>query len=127
MTSLRPRNHERSGGIAAAPLFRLMRYHPRMAQTSLPVSLSDIRAASTRILPALVRTPTRLSRTLSNITGAEVHLKFENRQFTASFKERGALNKLLLLPPEAAARGVIAASAGNHAQGLAYHAGRLSI
>jgi threonine dehydratase len=66
-----------------------------------------------------------MSRTLSRLTGAEVWLKFENLQFTASFKERGALNKLLLLGPEGRRRGVIAMSAGNHAQGVAYHAARL--
>jgi threonine dehydratase len=69
----------------------------------------------------------RLSRTLSQITGAQVHLKFENRQFTASFKERGALNTLLALTPDERRRGVVAMSAGNHAQGVAYHAGRLGI
>ena len=73
------------------------------------------------------RTPSRPSRTLSRITGAEVWVKFENLQFTASFKERGALNKLLQLTPEERKRGVIAASAGNHAQGLAYHGARLGM
>ena len=63
-----------------------------------------------------------VSRTLSEIIGAEVWLKFENLQFTAAYKERGALNKLLQLTPEERARGVIAASAGNHAQAVAYHA-----
>ncbi len=67
------------------------------------------------------------SRTLSQITGAEIYLKFENLQFTASFKERGALNKLSRLTPEQRASGVIAVSAGNHAQGVAYHAQRLGI
>ena len=67
------------------------------------------------------------SRTLSQITGAEIYLKFENLQFTASFKERGALNKLSRLTPEQHANGVIAVSAGNHAQGVAYHAQRLGI
>jgi threonine dehydratase len=67
------------------------------------------------------------SRTLSEITGAQIYLKFENHQFTASFKERGALNKLLSLTPEQRRSGVIAASAGNHAQGVAYHARRLGI
>ena len=72
-------------------------------------------------------TPCLRSRTLSDITGAEVVLKFENHQFTASFKERGALNRLLALGPEERARGVCAPSAGNHAQGVAYHAARLGI
>ena len=91
----------------------------------LPVSIDDIRAAHARIAPAIVRTPTLVSRTLSELTGATVYLKFENHQFTAAYKERGALNTLLQLPRET--RGVIAASAGNHAQGLAYHAHRLGI
>ena len=69
----------------------------------------------------------RHSRTLSEIAGCEIHLKFENRQFTASFKERGALNRLLSLTPDEKKRGVAAMSAGNHAQGVAYHAGRLGI
>jgi threonine dehydratase len=74
-----------------------------------------------------VRTPTLVSKTLSDLTGATVYLKFENLQFTAAYKERGALNTLLQLDAEARAKGVIAASAGNHAQGLAYHATRLGI
>jgi threonine dehydratase len=73
------------------------------------------------------RTPCRHSRTLSEITGAEVWVKFENLQFTAAFKERGALNKLALMSADERARGVIAASAGNHAQGLAYHAARMGV
>ncbi len=94
---------------------------------SLPLSIADIRAAAAAIEGQVLRSPMRLSRTLSGITGAEVYLKFENRQFTASFKERGALNTLLSLTPQERARGVVAMSAGNHAQGVAYHAGRLSI
>jgi threonine dehydratase len=90
-------------------------------------TLADIQRASAAILPALVRTPTRHSRTLSDIAGCEVWLKFENRQFTASFKERGALNRLLSLTGDERKRGVAAMSAGNHAQGVAYHAGRLGI
>jgi threonine dehydratase len=93
----------------------------------MPVSLEDIRAAAAAIAGAVVDTPCLWSRTLSAITGAEVFLKFENQQFTASFKERGALVKLLSLTVEQRARGVIAASAGNHAQGVAYHAKRLGI
>lgn len=76
---------------------------------------------------AVVRTPTLHSKTLSNLTGAQVWLKFENLQFTAAYKERGALNTLLQLDEAARAKGVIAASAGNHAQGLAYHGNRLGI
>jgi threonine dehydratase len=93
----------------------------------LPVSLDDIRAAAARIEGAVVRTPTMLSRTLSELTGATIYVKFENLQFTAAYKERGALNKLLLMDPETRSRGVIAASAGNHAQALAYHGARLGI
>jgi threonine dehydratase len=91
------------------------------------LALADIRAAAGRIAGAVVRTPTQLSRTLSEITGAEIWLKFENQQFTAAYKERGALNALLLMEPEQRARGVIAASAGNHAQGLSYHGSRLGV
>jgi threonine dehydratase len=93
----------------------------------MTVSLQDIRDAAAAIAGAVVTTPCLPSRTLSEITGADVYLKFENHQFTASFKERGALAKLLSLTPDQRARGVIAASAGNHAQGVAYHARRLGI
>jgi threonine dehydratase len=95
--------------------------------STLPVILADIQAAAAAIAGAVVRTPTRYSRTLSDIAGCEIWLKFENRQFTASFKERGALNFLLSLDDAARKRGVAAMSAGNHAQGVAYHAGRLGI
>jgi threonine dehydratase len=100
-----------------------------MLQTSSihPPTIDDVRAAEQRIRGAVVRTPMLLSRTLSEIIGAEVWLKFENLQFTAAYKERGALNKLLQLSEEERARGVIAASAGNHAQAVAYHAKRLGI
>ena len=91
------------------------------------VTIADIRAAAARIAEAVARTPTHHSRTLSKIAGCEIHLKFENLQFTASFKERGALNKLLSLTDDERKRGVVAMSAGNHAQGVAYHAGRLGI
>jgi threonine dehydratase len=93
----------------------------------LPVTFEDIQAAAAAIAGAVLRTPTRHSRTLSNIAGCEIWLKFENRQFTASFKERGALNFLLSLDTDDRKRGVVAMSAGNHAQGVAYHAGRLGI
>lgn len=91
------------------------------------LTLADIRAAAERIKGAVVRTPTMRSETLSRITGAEVYLKFENHQFTAAYKERGALNALLQLTPEQRAKGVIAASAGNHSQGLSYHGTRLGV
>jgi threonine dehydratase len=97
------------------------------AQETPVISFQDIEAAAGRIEGAVVRTPTMLSRTLSDLTGATVYLKFENLQFTASYKERGALNKLLLMDQAKRAKGVIAASAGNHAQGLAYHARRLGV
>jgi len=89
------------------------------------VRLEDIRAAAQRIAGAVERTPCLRSRTLSRLTGAEIWLKFENLQFTASFKERGALNKLLSLGEAGLRHGVVAMSAGNHAQGVAYHAARL--
>ncbi len=91
------------------------------------LTIEEVRAAAGRIAGAVVRTPTLHSRTLSSITGAEVYLKFENQQFTAAYKERGALNALLQLTDEQRARGVIAASAGNHSQGLSYHGSRLGV
>jgi threonine dehydratase len=93
----------------------------------MTLTLEDIRAAAGRLAGHVERTPLRHSRTLSEITGAEVWVKFENLQFTAAYKERGALNKLLLLTDAQRAKGVIAASAGNHAQGLAYHGARLGV
>jgi threonine dehydratase len=93
----------------------------------MAVTLDDIRRASSVIKGQVQRTPCLRSQTLSQLTGADVHLKFENLQFTSSFKERGALNKLMSLTPEERKRGVIAMSAGNHAQGVAYHATRLGI
>ena len=93
----------------------------------MTLSLDDIKAAATRVAGHIERTPCRRSRTLSEITGAEVWVKFENLQFTASYKERGALNKLLKLSADEKTRGVIAASADNHAQGLAYHGQRLGV
>jgi threonine dehydratase len=98
-----------------------------MLGMTLPVTLADVEAAAGAIAGSVVATPTSPSRTLSEITGARVGLKFENLQFTASFKERGALNFLLSLPAADRAKGVVAASAGNHAQGLAHHAHRLGI
>jgi len=93
----------------------------------MSVTFEDIQAAAKRLKGQIERTPMRHSRTLSQITGAEVWVKFENLQFTAAYKERGALNKLLQLTDAERKRGVIAASAGNHSQGLAYHAARLGI
>ncbi|HAF42571.1 MAG TPA: threonine ammonia-lyase [Sphingobium sp.] len=93
----------------------------------LPVTVDDILAARTRIAGAIVKTPTLISQTLSDMLGCKVYLKFENLQFTAAYKERGALNRLLQLDEASKAKGVIGASAGNHAQGLAYHGKRLGV
>ncbi|WP_311267314.1 threonine ammonia-lyase [Sphingobium sp. WCS2017Hpa-17] len=93
----------------------------------LPITVDDILAARTRISGSIVKTPTLISQTLSNMLGCNVYLKFENLQFTAAYKERGALNRLLQLDDAAKTKGVIGASAGNHAQGLAYHGKRLGV
>ena len=90
-------------------------------------TIADVLAAAERIAGSIERTPCAPSRTLSQITGADVTIKFENLQYTASFKERGALNRLLQLGADERCRGVVAMSAGNHAQGLAHHAARLGI
>lgn len=95
--------------------------------TPVGVSEGDVRAAASRLAGAIERTPCVMSRVLSAITGAEVWLKLENLQFTASFKERGALSKLLSLTAEERQRGVVAMSRGNHAQGVAWHAKRLGL
>ena len=91
------------------------------------LELNDIHRAAQRLAGQVLNTPCVASRTLSQVTGAQVFLKFENLQFTASFKERGALNKLAQLTAQERAQGVIAMSAGNHAQGVAFHAQRLGI
>jgi threonine dehydratase len=93
----------------------------------MSLTFADIEAAAKRLKGHVERTPMRHSQTLSAITGAQVWVKFENMQFTAAYKERGALNKLLQLTEEEKTRGVIAASAGNHSQGLAYHGARLGV
>ena len=93
----------------------------------MTVTIEDIRAAAALIDGAVIKTPTTLSRTLSEITGAEVILKFENLQYTGSFKDRGALVKLASLDDGEKQAGVIAMSAGNHAQAVAYHSQRLGI
>jgi threonine dehydratase len=94
---------------------------------SLPVTPADIRAAAATILGSVIPTDCNRSRTLGELCGCRVWLKFENLQFTSTFKERGALNRLSALSAEERRRGVIAMSAGNHAQGVAYHAKRLGI
>jgi threonine dehydratase len=93
----------------------------------MTLTVEDIRAAAQRLHGHVVDTPCLPSRTLGELAGCEVFLKFENLQFTASFKERGALNKIAQLSEVERARGVLAVSAGNHAQGVAYHAQRLGI
>jgi threonine dehydratase len=97
------------------------------APTKTRPSLDDIKAAAERIKGAVLRTPMMKSETLSAIVDAEIWLKFENLQFTAAYKERGALNKLLQLSEAERKQGVVAASAGNHAQAVAYHGRRLGI
>ena len=96
-------------------------------QTKLPVTVAGIERAEEVLRGSIVDTPCAHSRTLSAMLGCEIWLKFENLQFTAAYKERGALNRLSALTAAERARGVIAMSAGNHAQGVAYHAGRLGI
>src|SRR5436305_11508642 len=91
------------------------------------VTLFDIQAALSRIRQSIYLSPCARSETFSQVTGNDVYLKLDNLQRTGAFKERGALNKLLTLSTDERDRGVIAASAGNHAQGVAYHAGRLGI
>lgn len=91
------------------------------------IGLADVRAAAARLQGQVLATPCVESRTLSQMVGCQVFLKFENLQFTASFKERGACNKLAQLSQEESRRGVVAMSAGNHAQGVAYHAQRLGL
>lgn len=91
------------------------------------ISIDDVRAAARAIHGKVDNTPFLHSQTLSELTGADIWLKFENLQFTGSFKQRGALNKLLSLDADQRAAGVVTVSAGNHAQGVAYHAGQLGI
>ncbi len=99
-----------------------------MNETAQPtITLADILAARERVRSAIYLSPCPRSEVLSALTGQQVYLKLENLQMTGSFKERGALNRLALLTPEQAAKGVVAASAGNHAQGVAYHATKRGI
>src|SRR5664279_5450689 len=93
----------------------------------LSISVADVVAARERLRGAIYDSPCPRSIMLSALTGQQVYLKMENLQMTGSFKERGALNRIALLTPEQASRGVIAASAGNHAQGVAYHATKRGI
>src|SRR5437868_6756678 len=91
------------------------------------VTLPEVQTAMGRIRDSIYLSPCARSENFSQLTGNSVYLKLDNLQRTGAFKERGALNKLLTLTPEERDRGVIAASAGNHAQGVAYHAGRHGI
>src|SRR6202049_2496477 len=95
--------------------------------TALPVTIADVRHAAAALEGAIARTPTIRAAALSELAGREVYLELETMQPTGSFKERGALNKLLTLGAAERRAGVVAMSAGNHAQGVAYHAGRLGI
>ena len=95
--------------------------------SNLCIGLADVLAARERLRGSIYESPCPHSIMLSALTGQQVYLKLENLQMTGSFKERGALNRIALLSPEQAARGVIAASAGNHAQGVAYHATKRGI
>ncbi len=94
---------------------------------NLPIRLADVEDARERLRGAIYYSPCAYSQTLSDLTGQEIFLKLENLQMTGSFKERGALNRIAMLTPEQASRGVVAASAGNHAQGVAYHATKRGI
>ncbi len=96
-------------------------------EIGLAIDLADVRAARERLNGPIYYSPCPHSQTLSALTGQKIYLKLENLQMTGSFKERGALNRIALLTPEQASRGVIAASAGNHAQGVAYHATKRGI
>lgn len=111
-------------GLPAGPPARSRRANGHNARM---IGLRDIRDAAERLQGQVLNTPCVESRTLSELAGCQVFLKFENLQFTASFKERGACNKLAQLGNEEKQRGVVAMSAGNHAQGVAYHAQRLGL
>src|ERR1700750_205254 len=100
---------------------------PEQERAAAAVPLASIEAARSRIQSAIYCSPCQMSHDLSASTGQRIYLKLENLQRTGAFKERGALNKLLTLTPGEKQRGVITASAGNHAQGVAYHASRLGI
>ena len=113
--------------MATAHDWIVMTGNTKTPPAKLPVTLRDVEAAAATLGGFVKRTSFEHSRTLSDITGADIWLKFENLQFTATFKERGALNRLSALSADQRKQGVIAASAGNHAQGVAYHAARLSI
>ncbi len=110
--------------LYGAPMNTLARIESALP---LPITVDDVLAARTRISGSIVKTPTLISQTLSDMLECNIYLKFENLQFTAAYTERGALNRLLQLDEASKEKGVIAASAGNHAQGLAYHGKRLGV
>ena len=98
-----------------------------MAKTDQSISIDDIRDAAAAIDGQIIATPTLCVPALDERTGAHLHLKLENLQHTGSFKPRGAANKLRTLAPQARTAGIVACSAGNHAQGVAYFARRMGI
>jgi threonine dehydratase len=108
--------------VQAARPFKYHREIVSQTKENLSISLADVVAARERIRSSVYLSPCPYSQMLSAITGQKIYLKLENLQMTGSFKERGALNRIAMLTPEQAARGVVAASAGNHAQGVSYHA-----
>ncbi len=116
-----------NGRLSAADIMNVPNNTIKVGPTPADLTIEDVRAAAVRIEGSVVKTPLMHSITLSEITGADIWLKFENLQFTAAYKERGALNALLQLTEEQKERGVIAASAGNHSQGLSYHGTRLGV
>ena len=116
-----PARSEKLWGLSLSLVTSVQRHNRPMLEKR------DIDAAAERLTGQVLDTPCVESRTLSQLTGCQVFLKFENLQYTASFKERGACNKLSQLSADERARGVVAMSAGNHAQGVAYHAQRLGI
>src|SRR5690606_24051770 len=125
----RPRARGRAAARGARRGHDLPPHHPdrTVKPPDLPVTFEDVLAAADRLEGAIERTPTAHSRVLSDVLGCHVVVKFENLQFVSSFKERGALNVLAQLSEDERAAGVVAMSAGNHAQAVAYHATRLGI
>jgi threonine dehydratase len=113
--------------VAAQPAVPISVAGGAAAMNDLPVTIANVRHAATAITGAIAHTPVIAAPALSELAGTEIHLKLETLHRTGSFKERGALNKLLRLDPNERRAGVVAMSAGNHAQGVAYHAQRLGI
>src|ERR1700761_662190 len=125
MSSVRAEAESRNANAGAIPSrtkITTMSTTSLKTNSNLCIHLADILAARERLRGSIYYSPCAHSRMLSELTGQHIYLKLENLQMTGSFKERGALNRIATLTPEQASRGVIAASAGNHAQGVAYHA-----